>query len=629
MRIELLSPDGAYLIPYAKQRLIGITAARKNAGFIKLERHFYIEPYLITVVSCDGQDLIRIVGEERLSGFLFHPRSDMFPNGLTSDGSPLLQGPLDFPLIDNDDGTKNFYKDDDKWNLDKKPAQNYGNIDWIGNNTADEGEPSNAPVLTWRGPETRYFPMPFQKQVSGLTVFDEEVSTPYGMVSYFTPFQPFIYRDGDILVTAPALGSTPTKVLGAALHDETVVAILGFNFRDSQGGFTTEAWVYDGEWTRYAAMPSGRHSVCWFFNASGTEAQTVLNGTRQKCGFDFTAKSAVFTSSQACSGTKTQDKKTSTVGHDANVVLPGLWEYVLPSEYPGADGAKIGSVDTTLIKVTRKQRCVVAVDYKGDAEVLAYTDLNETDETTSESDQYSQFAMLEEIPYDAPAGLNITVALDMSVGDGPSVTGGCSPLKFTANGNFTVSPTTGQILSIGCISGQDATGSITVEDAAGGSATSYKFRLNGVSAIWVKNNSASMDVQSQTTGYAIRNTSGQVQGDVYDSVATGNRSNAGTNDPNLTQKKVYYSVNMVPDASLYSPTPGSGVLGCVWGCAMLPWTYGGAATSTPQHFIGMSPTTTVPWGLDCMYEESYDHPCRNYVGAFYTYKVDVYDWKCP
>lgn len=158
----------------------------------------------------------------------------------------------------------------------------YGNIDWKGVNTAGEGEPSDAPVLTWKGPTGRTIPFDFNRPIEGLTTSDivfDALST-----EKYTCFYPQIYSGGEVYATVPTAGDVEPKVLGAALNGNTLVCIVNNHYAD-QVGFFEEVWINSGDsemyreedhakgWRKINSRSGvGRPTMCWFFNQSGTRA---------------------------------------------------------------------------------------------------------------------------------------------------------------------------------------------------------------------------------------------------------------------------------------------------------------------------------------------------------------------
>jgi hypothetical protein len=328
--IQIESAEVAKYIGFAKQKLAGLARARISAG-LPISKHFYkIIGVTIKVISADTGNLIQIAGEG-FGGFLFHPRSGEYSHhiyqiygpfgqllsinvpyidgtGWTPEGVPLprrfsgydhdhnplpLESPV-YPLFDDDHGTRNIYKPKGKWSYKKNPPENYGNIDWKGHNSASESSPSDAPVLTWRGPRSRYFSKDMYDIVTGEEYY-----------SYY------IYKDGTVVGTLPysehsyplAEGPVPFLVLGAAIATDATgdkwkvcVArdfVLGFSEEGDIETFgqylrvvaqklkdTTNQWYHKDDhptgWRILYSDETGEaHHAPFFFNASCTEASAV------------------------------------------------------------------------------------------------------------------------------------------------------------------------------------------------------------------------------------------------------------------------------------------------------------------------------------------------------------------
>jgi len=160
----------------------------------------------------------------------------------------------------------------------RRDVQLFGNIDWIGKNTAPEGTKSSARVLTWSGPTGRTIPFDYTKEISGLTTAD--IKFDPDSPEYYTCFSPNIYESGKVLWAAPltwkelvdgvettfAVDVAP-KVLGAAYQKDKLVVIVCNHYADKVG-FFDEVWVDNKP---IYSIASSRPSQCWFFNQSGTK----------------------------------------------------------------------------------------------------------------------------------------------------------------------------------------------------------------------------------------------------------------------------------------------------------------------------------------------------------------------
>ncbi len=186
------------------------------------------------------KDAIAVGKVEPVSGFAFHP------NYLPGDGIA---------------GSRNIYNSSGVWKLSNKADLAAGNIDWKG--WYVNGIPTK--VLSWVGPAARYFTPSMS--------FDE--------------FTTIIYQAGEVFALAPA------PVLGAALMKDSggkewLIAIcfqLGADVvyrRPNKKGNSPalfnavtnpEGWQQIGSFT---GQTGGQQAdTPWFFNSSGTEAQTM------------------------------------------------------------------------------------------------------------------------------------------------------------------------------------------------------------------------------------------------------------------------------------------------------------------------------------------------------------------
>ena len=160
--------------------------------------------------------------------------------------------------VDGIEGSRYIYRESGQWVLSSQQGLTFGNIDWKG--WYVDGKPTK--VLSWQGPRSRYFP-----NGGGFT--------------------PNVYNDGDLFSVAPY------PVLGAALNKDTtggnwliVICQNGNNDIVLRRPFTKdtsaalydailhpEGWTVLGEFTPQSGFYSPDRP--WFFNGSGTEAQTM------------------------------------------------------------------------------------------------------------------------------------------------------------------------------------------------------------------------------------------------------------------------------------------------------------------------------------------------------------------
>lgn len=233
-------------------------------------------------------------GPQLLSGFLSNPRILGVYDGYRLVGEVLEgvgAGATAYPFgsvlgttvriqINTDTGIPNINTHRD--------VLEYGNIDWKGRNTALSSEPSNAPVLTWKGPTGRTVAFNPDVEITGLTTPD----IVFGEGSdKFTCFGPHIYTQGRVAFTIPTLGDSPPKVLGAAYQAGVLVCIVNDHYAD-QIGFFEEVWVKKGVWKKlYSRSGVGRPMMIWAFNQSGTRAtqgvsEYTINAVTEEVAFD-------------------------------------------------------------------------------------------------------------------------------------------------------------------------------------------------------------------------------------------------------------------------------------------------------------------------------------------------------
>lgn len=177
----------------------------------------------------------------------------------------------------------------------------YGNCEWLGVDTSGPGEPSTAPVVSWKGPAGRLIPFDRTTFYAGYSQTDEEV----GATSYYTCFGPEIYRDGSVAATLPDYGTTNTKVLGAAVDSSgRLLAVVSCNFRDitnpagGVGGFFELLVRQEPVAEPGNPLEAGGWKVLWYRQAGGpveiwrfneTSDQAVNSSTRLTIGITATA----------------------------------------------------------------------------------------------------------------------------------------------------------------------------------------------------------------------------------------------------------------------------------------------------------------------------------------------------
>ena len=262
-------------------------------------------------------------------------------DGYGPDGIAIGEGKVVYPLSNN---TLTVSVDDKSKVEVSRDGAVFGNIDWKGKNTAAADEPSNAPILTWKGPTGRSIPFDYTKPIEGLTTPDIVFSETD---EKFTCFGPDIYEGGSVAFTAVGTGPVDTapKVLGCAYQGNTLVCIVVNHYPD-RIGFFEEVWVttsggvglYDekenpGGWRLLSSRSSVRPTMIWAFNQSGTKATQGVS----EYSIDLAA------------GAATLDAGTNT-----NI------SYILDNSNPNGDHSTVYSGSTK-----------VWSDYKGDERVFA------------------------------------------------------------------------------------------------------------------------------------------------------------------------------------------------------------------------------------------------------------------
>ena len=293
LKLQILSVKGAQYEGECRHKLAELTIIRLSMLARGKKRSykvflFFGKGVMAEVIASGVCDIIRIWGGVAV-GFICHPRSDSFPGGITPDGKS-ISAVYAYPLVDNDHGSVVLTPNGSNpvtWTT-ATDVENYGNNDWLG----DDGT-----VLSWRGPSGRDLPFNFSVSVPGYTIGDGEdnLGNPF-----YTVFQPLIYQAGEVFATAPQVGTTPPKVLGAAFVSDGkgntfLISIINNNYQNmtnpagANGGFFNETWLnggsdklYDavnnpGGWRRIGYIQGGRPTNNWFFSGNGKAA---LNGNQ-------------------------------------------------------------------------------------------------------------------------------------------------------------------------------------------------------------------------------------------------------------------------------------------------------------------------------------------------------------
>ena len=262
LKLQILSTDAAKWLSWSKKRLEELAISRNGRAIIA-QKTYSPDKGIFAQVRSSGVngicDLIRIWGGG-ITGFIFHPRNSLFPGGFTPAGDSIINV-YDYPLMDDDHGSRLLVGDTGSWVYEINPPENYGNIDWIDNDGS---------IISWRGPASRSFAMDPLNNYPGFTIVDY-ISESDGTVHY-TVYENLVYQKGAILFEFPVT----SKVLGAT----GTYVILGVDYAGMKNpdggvnGFYVEVW--NGIKTRIGFSVGSRPSVPWFFNPSANEA--VSNG---------------------------------------------------------------------------------------------------------------------------------------------------------------------------------------------------------------------------------------------------------------------------------------------------------------------------------------------------------------
>jgi hypothetical protein len=267
LKLQILSTEGAKWQIFCEHRLVALSlhreflnGTRTPESRVRVIRQNYELPNRVraTVISADICNIIRIEGGG-IAGFIFHPCNSLFPGGFTSNGETIADA-YGYPLVDDDHGSRLITGDAGAWSYDANPPENYGNMDWIG---------EDGTVVSWRGPASRSFPMDPLHSYPGFMIVDY-VSEQTGE-SHYTPYQNIVYQGGEVLFEFPIT----SKVVGATnTHVILVVDYAGRTNPDNGvGGFFTEIW--QGVGTRIGYRSGSRPSIPWLFNQQGNKAEST------------------------------------------------------------------------------------------------------------------------------------------------------------------------------------------------------------------------------------------------------------------------------------------------------------------------------------------------------------------
>ena len=499
-------------------------------------------------------------------------------------------------------------------------ATTYGNTDWKGFGDT---------VLCWKGVSSRHFEVDPYKAVPNYMVFDEEITMydsnglPYD-VSVYTPFSPVIYAHGTALDTVPGGGYTTSKVLGCAYlkagDKQFLVAVVGMNYRGmanpsstpevpSNGGFFTEVYIKDKTWKRLGYERGSRHIANWFFNQSGNEAQCVTYGVIKK--INITATSCAFSERPQCTGSF-QEAKTSTntpyvIGTTPPATIYG--QFGDPSDYTTKDGDKMnGAATTASITVSVTEDCIVAVDYRGDIEIVATANYEHSDKSLYNTDKYDIAGWLDVFNYEPAADMTLTLT-GPTVYTSPAdyyISGGCTPITMT----YPKSTDCG-MGTVSAVDSKGQTASMSVQLPAGTwcliSTERWKgppgyYAYNNVYASWTET-VISGNTRTYSSGFFVFPfVAGSGCDSTVDATAQGGPANAK-----------FYGLGYIRSSGLpYEYQPPASIVGI-------------ATTNAAYTYDRYAPAD------GCTYCASWQGPCPSH-GPFYPQKYRTYQtveqWKC-
>lgn len=402
--IKITSKYGTRFLGRGRQILSALTDRRLGMGLPFLQ--YGPKPVFdcwITVVSSDRGDSIEIT-DRILDGFLFHPRAGEMKSrnvgspplvqqyyyvdgtGWNPKGEVLPGAATLYPLFDDDHGTRNIRRLNGKtgrWKYRRNPPENYGNIDWKGKNTAKSGQISNAPILTWQGSSSRYFPNQGAFRKLSPNVYSE------GRVIAKLPLAVnWNEEDGTYTdKTTPEGAIVPTVVLGAAItsdadgRDWLVVmareyatyGLLGtaeynmpcFFVKPLKSTDDARYHVDDHPlgWIELHGVHDVASNVSYFFNQSGNQAVAISNFREYSIELDINAK----TVSRTIGESTINGKKVVTRGNRIDKSTPLNDEHVYGTQWNVHDIQDIYDYSSAREDVT----ATVAADYIGDRKVYA------------------------------------------------------------------------------------------------------------------------------------------------------------------------------------------------------------------------------------------------------------------
>ncbi|MHB8535098.1 MAG: phospholipase C/P1 nuclease family protein [Sulfuricaulis sp.] len=337
-RVPLTLTQNAKLTgPLAHNAVLTLTANKPKLSRVDPTKD---EPLLLVFKGVIGQEegVAATVIEMPLSGFVVIPG---------------------YPPADGIVGPRHLFREDGQWMLSKRAGVAAGNIDWKG--WYVNGRPSR--VLTWWGPQGRYFP---NNSTNGSVVDNSG---------------PQIYQNGAVFALAPSavLGAAMTK---DASGKEWLVAICREGLEDAVYRRPNKKNDVSSEIYDPVTNPDGWEAIGrfipstgmlapdrpWFFNGTGTEAQTMRRDNRviqngvTRLKIKITANGATLHGDFVEEGNLEGQKTITNDGGQATRVVPPAPSC---SGYTSSIDQKISSSDIT------QGSYVVAVDYQDLNEVLA------------------------------------------------------------------------------------------------------------------------------------------------------------------------------------------------------------------------------------------------------------------
>lgn len=168
-------------------------------------------------------------------------------------------GSVPYPLVDDDEKTWLFSKNDNEWatapvkvngkwskdnakliygktssisGIEYPKDLNYGNIDWKGPVTAN---PKDRIILTYRGNPSRYWAIGQFVELPGFTNIDHKIDGLSGSYQYTTVFGDKVYRGGKVFATMPWLYHPLDTIDGVWQANHQNAQVLGAAIRSSDG----------------------------------------------------------------------------------------------------------------------------------------------------------------------------------------------------------------------------------------------------------------------------------------------------------------------------------------------------------------------------------------------------------